>query len=228
MPARPQSRSRPCRLLVVLLMALLSTGCTVLVEGTPSAAPRVDAPVAGWNVVRAPKRAAAYDVPPTWTVRTESTVIGFRDAQGNPVASSGAATYGEDRCGEFSNLAIAVVRHDEGTDLAAAARVNAELWAGAAYLDAANTPPALSTEPPETITTAAGQQAVVVEVTATPATPNPTCGTTTGAVYAVAAGGYAGELGPTAVLVVVADVDAPGAAPESDIRRMLSSLRPLT
>lgn len=227
MPARPQSWPRSCRLVVVLVLVLLSTGCTVLVDGTPSAAPGA-APEVEWDVVRAPKRAAAYDVPPTWTVRTESTVIGFRDAQGNPVASSGAATYGEGRCGEYSNLAIAVVRHDEGTDLAAAARVNAELWAGAAYLDAADTPPALSTGPPETITTAAGQQAVVVEVTATPATPNPTCGTTTGAVYAVAAGGYAGELGPTAVLVVVADVDAPGAAPESDIRRMLSSLRPLT
>jgi hypothetical protein len=190
-------------------------------------APLVLAPVVpGWNAVRSVRRAAAYDVPPTWNVRSESTVIGYRDKAGNMVVTSGAATFGDDACAEHSHLALAGLRHDEGTDLAVAARYTAELWAGAAYLDDAGTVPALTTSAPQTITTVTGQQAAVVEVTAALSTPLPVCGTTTGTVYAVAAGGFTGELGPTVVLVVVADAGVPGAVAETDIRTMLASLRP--
>lgn len=280
MPTASAHRRRgPLAAVLLVLLAISSTGCVSVIEGSPAAAPpsfapaqsspaprslapaqsspapvpgsdapaqakdapappgdaptpSVDAPpvmdpgVPGWNVARSARRAAAYDVPPTWTVQPESAILGFRDGAGNMVASSGAATFGEDVCGDGSNLALAVLRHDEGTDLADAALRNAELWADAAYRDDAGTAPVLSTAAPETITTAAGQPASVVEVTATLPAPVPPCGTTTGSTYAVAAGGFAGELGPTVVLVVVADVGVPGAAPESDIRRLLSSLRP--
>jgi hypothetical protein len=230
---------------LLLVLAVVSTGCVSVVDGTPTAAPApapteeapvpaagtgaplVLAPVVpGWNAVRSSRRAAAYDVPPTWNVKSEGTIIGYRDKAGNMVVTSGAATFGDDACGEHSHLALAGLRHDESTDLPGAARHTAELWAGAAYLDDAGGVPALTTSTPETITTSSGQQASVVKVTAALSTPVPVCGTTTGAVYAVAAGGFTGELGPTVVLVVVADEGVPGAAPEADIRRMLATLRP--
>jgi hypothetical protein len=42
----------------------------------------------------------------------------------------------------------------------------------------------------------------------------------------VAATGFTGELGPTAILVVVADVGRPDAVPEAEIREILATLRP--
>ena len=243
--------------LVVVLLAVLSSGCARTIPGsaspaelaapplttsarpapsaTPTAAPTgspgvvplvIDPVVPGWNVVRSVNRAAVYDVPPTWTVLSEDTVIGFEDTAGNRVVSSGAATFGEDVCGDNSNLGIAVVRHDEGTDLAAASRINAEQWADLAYRDAADARPALSTAAPEKITTIAGQEATVVKVTATPSTPVSDCAITTGSTWAVAATGFTGELGPTVVLLLVADVGVPDAVPEAEIRQILSSLRP--
>ena len=242
-------RRRALALPAVLLLVVLS-GCTTVVVGSPSAAepagpppatsagptpaptpapgvvPLVIEPVVpGWNVVRSVNRAAAYDVPPTWTVRSESTIIGFEDDAGNRVASTGAATFGEDVCGD-GDLALAVVRHDEGTDLTAASTVLAEAWADLAYRDEADARPTLTTGSPETITTVTGQQATVVEVTAALNSPATTCGITTGSVFAAAATGFTGEFGPTVVLVVVAAVGVPGAAPESEIRQMLTTLRP--
>lgn len=217
---------------VLLLLAILSTGCADAIGGSPGPAPPgafpvvVDPVVPGWNVVRSVQRGAVYDAPPAWTVKSEGTVIGYRDRAGNPVVSSGAATVGEGVCGEHSNLAIAVVRHDEGTDLDDAARRDAEVWAAAAYGDESGEP-ALSTSAPETITTGSGQVASVVKVTAALAAPSGACRITTGSAYAVAAKGYAGELGPTVVLVVVADVGVPGAAQEAEIRRMPTTLRPV-
>jgi hypothetical protein len=251
---------RAALVVLLLVLAVVSTGCVSTVRGTPgpadaagpaipvpvqrpltptpvgpapidgvptagAGAPLVlDAVVPGWNAVRSVRRAAAYDVPPTWNVKSEGTIIGYRDGAGNPIVTSAAATAGDGVCGERSNLALAGLRHDEGTDPAAAARSTAELWAGAAYLDDAGTPPVLGAPAAETITTIAGQQAAVVKVTASFA-PTKNCGITTGSVYAVAAGGFTGELGPTVVLVVVADEGVPGAVPESEIRRMLTSLR---
>lgn len=246
--------------LVVVVLAMLTSGCVTTIAGTASPAERAEIPlptsapsvaptsgpiasptgqpgavplvidpvVPGWNVVRSVKRAAVYDVPPTWTVLSEDTIIGYEDTLGNRVVSTGAATFGEDVCGDNSNLGIAVVRHDEGTDLAAASRINAEQWADLAYRDAENARPRLSTAAPETITTTAGRQASLVKVTARPSTPVTECGITTGSAWALAATGFDGELGPTVVLVVVADVGVPGALPEAEIRQILSSLRPAT
>ena len=52
-----------------------------------------------------------------------------------------------------------------------------------------------------------------------------TCGTK-GAVYAVSATGFTGELGPTAILVVVAGTGFDRAVPEPEIRQILTTLRP--
>lgn len=246
-------------LIAMVLVALVSTGCSTVVQGQPSAAePRalpdaaparptpgpgdpadeaeppsglplvLDPVVPGWNVVRSTNRAAAYDVPPSWNVFSEDAVYGFGDINRGGVASTGASNFGEDTCGESTSLAAAVVRHNAGTDLAASAAVNAETWADQAYLDANDTHPTLTTSEPEPITLLTGQPAVLVKTTAVLATPLPNaCATTTGSVYAVAATGFEGELGPTVVLVVVADVDSAGSLPESEIREILTTLRPV-
>lgn len=253
------ARRRLVALVVLLLLAMGSAGCTTTIVGSatpaepaalgpatsvppapttsvrPTPAPTgspgvvplvIDPVVPGWNVVRSVSRAAAYDVPPTWTVLSESTVIGFEDSAGNKVASTGAATFGKGACGDGASLALAVVRHDEGTDLALASRINAEVWADAAYRGPADARPTLTTGAPETITTIAGLQASIVKATATASTPVNGCGVTTGDAYAVSATGFTGELGPTVVLVIVADAGVAGVVAESEIRQMLSSLRP--
>ena len=53
------------------------------------------------------------------------------------------------------------------------------------------------------------------------------CRITRGAAYAVAATGFTGELGPTAVLVVVVDeaLTGPKPIPAAEIRQILSTLR---
>ena len=67
---------------------------------------------------------------------------------------------------------------------------------------------------------------MVVKVAARTASRAGACKLTGGAVYAVSATGFTGELGPTAILVVVADVGRPDAVPEAEIRQILSTLRP--
>ena len=66
----------------------------------------------------------------------------------------------------------------------------------------------------------------MVKATARTATPTGPCRLTGGAVYAVSATGFSGELGPTAILVVVADVGRPDAVPEAEIRQIMGTLRP--
>ena len=80
---------------------------------------------------------------------------------------------------------------------------------------------------PEQITTLTGKPAVIVKVDATAASTTGTCGLK-GAVYAISATGFTGELGPTAILVVVAGSGFDRAVPEPEIRQILTTLRPET
>ena len=80
-------------------------------------------------------------------------------------------------------------------------------------------------EKPEQVITLTGRPAVIVKVDATGAHTSGTCGTK-GAVYAISATGFTGELGPTAILVVVAGVGFSRAIPEAEIRQILTTLRP--
>jgi len=47
-----------------------------------------------------------------------------------------------------------------------------------------------------------------------------------GMVYALSAGGFTGKLGPTVILVIVADTGLANAVPEGEIRQILTTLRP--
>lgn len=251
----PRHRAGP--LVAVLLLALVCTGCAITIRGTPAAAEpplRTSAPptplptgrptptgvpglvplvvqpvIPGWSPVRSVNRAAAYDVPPTWTVLSEDTVVGFEDPNTlEPrVASTGVAEFGEGVCSESGSIALAVIRHDEGDDLAVASKNNAEVWADAAYRDDDDAQPELETGPPERVTTVTGLPAVIVKVDVTTASPVTDCGITTATVWAISATDFDGELGPTVSLVILVDGGVPETVPEPEIRRILSTLRPV-
>jgi hypothetical protein len=185
----------------------------------------LDPVVPGWSPVRSVKRAAVYDVPPTWNVLSETTIVGFETKQGQQVAGSGAAEFAPNACGD-SSLAIAAIKHDTGTDLARASEATVREWGDLAFRDGRERKPRLTVGEPETITIQQGRNAVVVKAEVRTASPAGDCKLTRGAVYAVSATGFTGELGPTAILVVVADVGLPGVVPEAEIRQILSTLRP--
>jgi hypothetical protein len=188
----------------------------------------IDPVVPGWSPVRSEQRAAAYDVPPSWHVFTESTIIGYEIDSGKRVAASGAADIGAGACGsKDASLAVAAIKHDTGSDLARASEGTAREWADLAYRDDKERPPRLTVRPPESITTLGGKPAVLVKVEVRTASPAGACKLKEGAVYATSATGFTGELGPTAILVVVADVGVPGAVRDADIRRILTTLRPV-
>ena len=185
-----------------------------------------DPVVDGWKTVRSTQRAALYDVPPTWTVNSEDTIVGFGTRNGSVVvAASGSASVGKNACGQFSSLATSVVKHSTSSDLATASRLEAQQWAGAAFLDSTDRRPTLRTAAPQTIKTRTGRTAVIVKVTATAASPIGPCGTQ-GVAYAVSATGFTGRLGPTAILVVVAGTGFPNAVPDERLRQILTTLRP--
>jgi len=231
------ARGRSVRRLLVGVAVALAAGCgNPPAAGAPPPEPLspaatvkpvvLDPQVPGWSPVRSVSRAAAYDVPPSWEVLTETTIVGYESGE-DRVAASGAAQFGAGVCGnENSTLALSGVKHDTGTDLARAAGATAREWADLAYRDDKQRRPRLTVGQPETITTRGGQPATVVKVTARTASRTGACKLTEGAVYAVAATGFTGELGPTAILVVVADVGRPDAVPEAEIREILGTLRP--
>lgn len=185
-----------------------------------------DSVIDGWKTVRSTQRAALYDVPPGWTVNSEDTIVGFGTKNGSVVvAASGSATAGENACGQYTSLATSVVKHSMSGDLATASRLEAQQWAGAAFLDSQDKRPTLRTAKPETVTTRTGKSAVIVKVTATAASSAGLCGPQ-GVAYAVSASGFTGRLGPTVILIVVAGTGFPQAVADDDIRQILTTLRP--
>jgi len=176
--------------------------------------------------VRSVKRAALYDVPPDWNVNSEDTLVGYQTNDGKLlVGATGSASAGDNACGKNMSLAISAVKHSTDGDLAGASTAQAVAWADAAFRDSNDKRPALKTEKPEQVSTLTGKPAVMVKVDATAAHATGTCGTK-GAVYAISATGFTGELGPTAILIVVAGVGFDRAVPEAEIRQILTTLRP--
>jgi hypothetical protein len=228
---------------------LLLTSCTVSVSGAPVAVARavpqsrdvaptsagappgnsslvVASVVPGWNTVRSVKRAALYDVPPDWTVNSEDTLVGYQAKDGKLlVGATGSASVGDDACGKNMSLAISAVKHSTDGDLAGSSKSLALEWADAAFRDENDIRPTIKPGRPEHVSTLTGKPAVIVKVDATAAHTTGTCGLK-GAVYAISATGFTGELGPTAILVVVAGSGFDRAVPETEIRQILSTLRP--
>ena len=223
------------RLATAVLGLLVTVGCGTppppADAGTaaPTAVPVVlDPVVPGWSPVRSVKRAAVYDVPPNWFVHSESTIVGYETDGGQQVAASGAAVFGLGACGDQqASLATAGIKHDTGADLDLAAESTAREWADLAFRDDRDRPPKLTVGAPEPVTTLTGRPAVVVKVTARTASRAGPCKLAEGTVHALSATGFTGELGPTAVLVVVSSPGQPDSVAESEIRQILATLRPV-
>ena len=187
----------------------------------------LDPLVPGWSPVRSVKRAAVYDVPPSWQVLTETTIVGYETEQGQRVAASGAAEFGTGACGsENSSLAArrgqARHRHRPGPggrgDRSRVGRPGLPRRQGAPA--PAHRRPAGDDHHPGRAAGRAGQGDRADRV------PGRRLQADRGAVYAISATGFTGELGPTAILVVVADIGRPDAVPEAEIRQILGTLRP--
>lgn len=134
----------PLIVLLVVFVGACTTSATT--HSTTPATSRPAGPVVikpvieGWSPVRSVKRAAVYDVPPTWTVLSEDTIAGF-ETKSRTVVTSGAAEFGQNACGRNSNLALAGIRHAGDTDLAEDSQSIATEWADRAFRDDADRPP---------------------------------------------------------------------------------------
>jgi hypothetical protein len=196
----------------------------------PAVAPVVIDPlVSGWSPARSPDMAAVYDVPPDWRVRPEGTALSIETAPGKGVSASGVALLGSTSCEDPSYwIGATAVMYESDPDLAAAAANAARAWGHHQYLDDQKRAPELTVGAPEKITTLAGQPAVTVAVQARPASRIGSCRISRGVVHAIAATGYRGKLGPTAILVVITDLGRSDTVPDTLIRQILTTLRPDT
>jgi hypothetical protein len=184
--------------------------------------------IPGWRAAYASSRNAAYDVPPSWAPSSPSSIRGFRDDAGNGIVLSGIAALSLDEpCtkGEPGGVpqykAWAGITGFPSADTAAAARELATRWLDWFSSDDDKKKTAARPGPAETRTVGdrTGSH-VAVEIRDNPqggcASPHATL-----RVLAVPDG-----KGQSVVLVVLADLDAPGAVTPAEIDQMLTTLRP--
>jgi hypothetical protein len=187
----------------------------------------IDPLVSGWSPARAPDVAAVYDVPPDWQVQPEGDTISITSEPGKGVSASGVALLNTNACGGSPyQTAAAGVMYETEADLAAAATNAARAWGHYRFVDNENRPPELTVGAAENLTTLAGQPAVTVAVEARAASRVGPCKVSRGVVHAIAATGYAGKLGPTAILVVINDLGRSDTVPDPQVRQILTTLRP--
>lgn len=192
----------------------------------PSSAPPAQAKIPGWKAVTAVKHGVAYDVPPSWSVKSPDVIIGFEDAHGNPqVAGSGAVTYKEGYCQGHSGSwrAEAAVTGYVTTDPAADAKDAARKWATDGYApDGGGSPPTVTVGAPHPISVGGvtGQEATA---TVTVRDRRNSCSPPGAVVHTVA---MPPKNGRVAVLIVIADQSVADAASDADLQKIAGSLRP--
>ncbi|NUS17758.1 MAG: hypothetical protein HOY69_41250 [Streptomyces sp.] len=104
----------------------------------PAGANDVKPVIAGWKVVKREERNSAFDVPPDWTVGSESMSIGYEDDAGKPQVVVGApAYYMENACKNGSDTVANASAGTKGgsgaSSLRAAAENEARAWAKWAF-----------------------------------------------------------------------------------------------
>ncbi|MGM7646370.1 hypothetical protein ACSVDM_15840 [Nocardia sp. JW2] len=126
--------------------------------------------IEGYQVVAAPDRGAAYDVPPGWKVATETTIGGVGEPPGDTVIGKGYATDGRDYC-PGSTRTMSLLTGSKQTDHAAAGAELGTKAARLAYGGATGTP-----HPAEPLTSIDGTTTgMFTETTGTVPTPTPGC-----------------------------------------------------
>ncbi|QIS01253.1 hypothetical protein F5X71_02015 [Nocardia brasiliensis] len=189
---------------------------------TTSAAPttnpngRNETPVIpGYQVVVAPDRGAAYDVPAGWTVAAETVIGGFGEPP-NAVAGKGYASEGKGYC-PGSTRTVSFLTGSQNPDSATAATDLGTRTAKLAYTGSADGTPSA----PVPLASLDGtQHGMFVETKGTVSQAKPGCATAY-SVYTVAYPTDSGNF----VMVIAADTGVPNALDADTAKRIFTSIR---
>ena len=195
----------------------------------PGTSPSVRPRIAGWQGVASVNHDLAYDVPPGWQLKSPSTIVGFEDDDGKPLAAmSGAAGIERGDCttvrsGVSGGEAPDTSASAKLSDLPGTAQYGARRWANAGYKPKNGRAPTVRLSGPTRVTLG-GVTGYQVTANVTVNGRRGTCDPPSAVVYAVA---FPSTKGDPVLFVCYADRGIPNATSDQDIRRVISTLRPL-
>ncbi|MFC9440525.1 hypothetical protein [Nocardia sp. NPDC057030] len=184
---------------------------------TPSSSGRHETPVVpGYQVVVAPDRGAAYDVPPGWTIAPETAIGGYGEPP-NAVAGKGYASDGKGYC-PGSTRTASFLTGSKDADSGTAATDLGTRTAKLAYTASTDARPA----PPVPLESLDGtQRGMFVETKGTVTQAKPGCATA----YSVYTAAFPTDNG-SFVMVITADTGVPNAVDADTAKRIFTSIRP--
>ncbi|MEV0334551.1 hypothetical protein [Nocardia sp. NPDC050717] len=175
--------------------------------------------IEGYQVVASPDRGAAYDVPPSWTVATETTIGGVGEPPGDAVIGKGYATDGRDYC-PGSTRTMSLLTGSKLDDHAAAAAELGKKAAPLAYQGSTGTP-----GPAQPLKSIDGKtDGMFTETAGTVPNPKPGCGPT----YSIYTYAFKGAKDGSFVMVMIADTGTPDAVDAATAKRIFSTIRALS
>ncbi|PXX63278.1 hypothetical protein DFR70_106339 [Nocardia tenerifensis] len=206
-----------------MVSALTTSAGAPTPSKTSSAAPttsnsgRHENPVIpGYQVVVAPDRGAAYDVPAGWTIAPETAIGGYGEPP-NAVAGKGYASDGKGYC-PGSTRTASFLTGSKDPDSGAAATELGTRTAKLAYTASTDAHPA----PPVPLASLDGSQhGMFVETKGTVTQAKPGCATA----YSVYTAAFPTENG-SFVMVIAADTGVPNALDADTAKRIFTSIRP--
>ncbi|MGS2808098.1 hypothetical protein [Nocardia sp. MW-W600-9] len=174
--------------------------------------------ISGYQVVASPDRGAAYDVPPSWKVATETTIGGVGEPPGDTVIGKGYASDGRDYC-PGSTRTMSLLTGSKQADHAAAGAELGTKAAPLAYTGATGTP-----GPAQPLKSIDGKtNGMFTETTGTVPNPKPGCATT----FSIYTYAFEGSKDGSFVMVMIADTGVPDAIDAATAKRIFSSVRAL-
>ncbi|KAA8890873.1 hypothetical protein F3087_06495 [Nocardia colli] len=184
---------------------------------TPSSNGRHETPVVpGYQVVVAPDRGAAYDVPAGWVIAPETAIGGYGEPP-NAVAGKGYASDGKGYC-PGSTRTASFLTGSKDADSGTAATDLGTRTAKLAYTASADARPA----PPVPLESLDGtQRGMFVETKGTVTQAKPGCATA----YSVYTAAFPTDNG-SFVMVITADTGVPNAVDADTAKRIFTSIRP--
>lgn len=174
--------------------------------------------IEGYQVVASPDRGAAYDVPPSWKVATETTIGGVGEPPGDSVVGKGYATDGRDYC-PGSTRTMSLLTGSKQADHAAAGAELGTKAAPLAYKGSTGTP-----GPAQPLKSIDGKtEGMFTETTGTVPNPKPGCAPT----FSIYTYAFKGAKDGSFVMVMIADTGVADAIDPATAKRIFSSIRAL-
>ncbi|MGW6730832.1 hypothetical protein ACWF9G_33455 [Nocardia sp. NPDC055029] len=174
--------------------------------------------IEGYQVVASPDRGAAYDVPPSWKVATETTIGGVGEPPGDSVIGKGYATDGRDYC-PGSTRTMSLLTGSKQADHAAAGAELGTKAAPLAYKGSTGTP-----GPAQPLKSIDGKtEGMFTETTGTVPNPKPGCAPT----FSIYTYAFKGVKDGSFVMVMIADTGVADAVDPATAKRIFSSIRAL-